>query len=52
MAVMVGGVVGTVLGLIPGYVGSWVDDAILAVAEVRLACSFIFLAIALIAVCW
>jgi peptide/nickel transport system permease protein len=49
-AVVVAGGLGTLLGLVSGVVGSWVDQALMTVADVQLAFPFILLAIALIAV--
>ena len=49
-AVAVGGVVGGVLGLLSGFRGGWVDEAIMTVADAQLAFPFILLAIGIIAV--
>jgi peptide/nickel transport system permease protein len=50
LAVFVGGVVGTVLGVVSGYWGSWVDHVIMTAVDIQMAFPFILLAIALIAV--
>ena len=50
LAVLVAGSVGTGLGLLAGYLGSWLDDLVMGLADVQLAFPFILLAIALIAV--
>jgi peptide/nickel transport system permease protein len=49
-AVLVGGVVGGLLGLVAGFRGGWVDEAIMTVADAQLAFPFILLAIGIIAV--
>jgi peptide/nickel transport system permease protein len=49
-AVLVGGLVGSGLGLLAGYRGGWVDTAIMTVADAQLAFPFILLAIGIIAV--
>ena len=49
-AVLVGGVVGSVLGLLAGFRGGVVDTAIMTVADAQLAFPFILLAIGIIAV--
>jgi peptide/nickel transport system permease protein len=49
-AVAVGGLVGGTLGLIAGFRGGWIDEAIMTVADAQLAFPFILLAIGIIAV--
>lgn len=49
-AVTFGGVVGTLLGMLAGYFGRNVDEAIMMFADIQLAFPFILLAIAVIAV--
>ena len=49
-AVAVGGFVGGLLGLVAGFRGGWVDEAIMTVADAQLAFPFILLAIGIIAV--
>jgi peptide/nickel transport system permease protein len=44
-AVLLGGVLGTSLGLLAGYFGGRLDDAIMALADIQLAFPFILLAI-------
>lgn len=44
-AIAVGGVLGTVLGLVSGYFGGWVDDVIMRLGDIQLAFPFILLAI-------
>jgi peptide/nickel transport system permease protein len=49
-AVAVGGLVGGALGLVAGFRGGWLDEAIMTVADAQLAFPFILLAIGIIAV--
>ncbi len=49
-AVAIGGVFGTLMGMISGYFGRYVDEFIMMVADTQLALPFILLAIAVIAV--
>ncbi len=49
-AVIVGGVVGSGLGILAGYRAGWTDSAIMTVADAQLAFPFILLAIGIIAV--
>jgi len=49
-AVLVGGLVGSALGLLAGFRGGWIDTAIMTVADAQLAFPFILLAIGIIAV--
>jgi peptide/nickel transport system permease protein len=49
-AVGVGGLVGSALGLLAGFRGGWIDEAIMTVADAQLAFPFILLAIGIIAV--
>jgi peptide/nickel transport system permease protein len=49
-AVLVGGLLGSVLGLVAGYFGRAVDEIIMTVADIQLAFPFILLAIAVLAV--
>jgi peptide/nickel transport system permease protein len=49
-AVLVGGLVGSALGILAGFRGGWVDTAIMTVADAQLAFPFILLAIGIIAV--
>ena len=49
-AVLVGGLVGSGLGLLAGFRGGWTDTAIMTVADAQLAFPFILLAIGIIAV--
>jgi peptide/nickel transport system permease protein len=49
-AVAVGGIVGGLLGLVAGFRGGWLDEAIMTVADAQLAFPFILLAIGIIAV--
>lgn len=44
-AVLVGGTLGTALGLVAGYFGGWVDDLIMRAADIQLAFPFVLLAI-------
>lgn len=45
VAVMLGGTLGTLLGLLAGYFGGRLDDGIMALADIQLAFPFILLAI-------
>jgi peptide/nickel transport system permease protein len=49
-AVLVGGLVGSALGLLAGFRGGWTDTVIMTVADAQLAFPFILLAIGIIAV--
>ncbi|MGV2434591.1 MAG UNVERIFIED_CONTAM: ABC transporter permease [Anaerolineae bacterium] len=49
-SVVIGGGIGTLLGLISGYVGGWVDDVIMRLADIQLAFPFILLAIMVLVV--
>jgi peptide/nickel transport system permease protein len=49
-AVLVAGLLGTVLGLIAGFSGGWVDEVIMRVADIQLSFSPILLVIAIMAV--
>ena len=44
-AVLVGGILGTALGVYAGYYGKWIDDIIMRLADIQLAFPFIILAI-------
>ena len=48
--VAIGGALGTVMGLVAGYYGGWVDDIIMRLSEIQLAFPFILLAITFLAV--
>jgi peptide/nickel transport system permease protein len=45
ISVVVGGSIGTLLGLIGGYFGGWIDDVFMRLADIQLAFPFILLAI-------
>jgi peptide/nickel transport system permease protein len=49
-AVAISGVLGLTAGLLAGYAGGWVDDALMRLADIQLAFPFILLAIAVIGV--
>jgi peptide/nickel transport system permease protein len=49
-AVVIGGTVGVVAGLVSGYYGGAIDSVIMRIADIQLAFPFILLAIAIIAV--
>ncbi len=49
-ALVVGGTIGTAVGLIAGYFGRAVDEAIMTVVDIQLAFPFVLLAIAVVAV--
>jgi peptide/nickel transport system permease protein len=49
-AVVIGGTVGVVAGLVSGYYGGGVDSLIMRIADIQLAFPFILLAIAIVAV--
>ena len=44
-AILVGGTIGTVAGLLSGYFGGWIDDVIMRMGDIQLAFPFILLAI-------
>ena len=44
-AILVGGTIGTVAGLMSGYFGGWTDDIIMRLGDIQLAFPFILLAI-------
>ena len=48
-AVLVGGILGTALGVYAGYYGKWIDDIIMRLADIQLAFPFILLAILFLA---
>jgi peptide/nickel transport system permease protein len=48
--VLIGCTIGVALGMIAGYAGGWLDDAIARIADVQLAFPFILLAIAVVGV--
>ena len=50
VAVVIGGVMGTLLGLIAGYFGGIVEDIIMRIADIQLAFPFILLAIMVLVV--
>ena len=49
-AVLVGGAIGSVLGIVAGFRGGWADSVIMTLADAQLAFPFILLAIGIIAV--
>ena len=44
-AIVVGGTIGTVAGLVSGYFGGWIDDVIMRLGDIQLAFPLILLAI-------
>lgn len=44
-AIMVGGTIGVIAGLMAGYFGGWIDDVIMRLGDIQLAFPFILLAI-------
>jgi len=44
-AIAVGGTIGIIAGLLSGYFGGWIDDAIMRLGDIQLAFPFILLAI-------
>ena len=50
VSVMIAGTIGTILGLISGYFGGWIDDVIMRLADIQLAFPFILLMLAVLAV--
>ncbi|WP_375599698.1 ABC transporter permease [Devosia sp. Naph2] len=44
-AIMVGGTIGVIAGLLAGYFGGWIDDIIMRLGDIQLAFPFILLAI-------
>lgn len=49
-AVLISGLLGTIVGLVSGFRGGWVDSLLMRVTEVQLSCPFILLALAVAAV--
>ncbi len=49
-AVLLGGLIGVTLGLLSGFYGGWIDDAITLLTEIQMAFPTILLAIAIMAV--
>jgi peptide/nickel transport system permease protein len=49
-AVMIGGIIGSALGLIAGYFGGFIDDVIMRLADIQLAFPFILLTIMVLVV--
>lgn len=50
LSVIISGVIGTFIGLISGYFGGWVDDALMRVIEAVMAIPALILALALVAI--
>lgn len=50
IAVGFGGLAGTLLGVVAGYIGGWVDDVIMRAADIQLAFPFILFAIMILSV--
>jgi peptide/nickel transport system permease protein len=50
MAVLVSGAIGVAAGVVAGFYGGWTDEAIMRLADLRLALPFILLVISVIAV--
>jgi peptide/nickel transport system permease protein len=50
LAVLLGGSVGVVLGIVAGYFGGWADRIVMRVADIQLAFPFMLLAMIIIAV--
>ena len=50
VAVAIGGTLGSLLGLLAGYAGRYIDEAIMMLVDIQLAFPFVLLAIAIIAV--
>lgn len=44
-AILVGGTIGVIAGLVAGYFGGWIDDVIMRLGDIQLAFPFILLAI-------
>ncbi|KQN72948.1 peptide ABC transporter permease [Devosia sp. Leaf64] len=44
-AILVGGTIGVIAGLLAGYFGGWIDDVIMRLGDIQLAFPFILLAI-------
>jgi peptide/nickel transport system permease protein len=49
-AVSIGATFGSLMGMVAGYFGGWIDEIIMMLADIQLAFPFILLAIAIIAV--
>ena len=50
LGISIAGIIGTVLGLIAGYYGSWVDIAIMRLVDLTISVPFILLAMAMVVV--
>ena len=50
VSVIIAGTIGTILGLLSGYFGGWIDDIIMRLADIQLAFPFILLMLAVLAV--
>lgn len=44
-AILVGGTIGVVAGLVSGYFGGWIDDVVMRLGDIQLAFPFILLAV-------
>ncbi|MGG1573524.1 ABC transporter permease [Fictibacillus sp. NRS-1165] len=49
-AVLIGGVMGLVIGMVSGYSGGWVDSALMRLADMQLAFPFILLALTMVTI--
>ena len=47
VALVTGGTIGTVMGLISGYFGGWVDEALMRIVDIQFSLPFILIALAL-----
>jgi len=47
VALSVGGVIGTLLGVVSGYAGGWVDEVIMRIVDIKFAVPLILIALAL-----
>ena len=47
VALSVGGVIGTLLGVVSGYAGGWVDEVIMRIVDIKFAVPMILIALAL-----
>ena len=47
LALSVGGVIGTLLGVVSGYAGGWVDEVIMRIVDIKFAVPLILIALAL-----
>jgi peptide/nickel transport system permease protein len=50
VGVVIGGTLGSVIGIVAGYKGGWLDECLMALADIQLSFPFVLLAIGVVAV--